>query len=76
MAATKKASTAVADILLLQQQLRTKLTLIELGYFLVNDSQKIAPYQIGVFYRHFRGHKKIEAISGLPMPVKEAPSYI
>ena len=76
MEATKKTTLAVADILLFQQQLRRKLTLTELGYFLVNDSQKIAPYQIGVFYRHFRNHRGIEAISGLPMPVKEAPFYI
>jgi hypothetical protein len=72
----QKANLAIADILLLQQQLRNKVTLAELGYFLVNDTQKIAPYQIGVFYRQFRGHKKIEAISGVPAPVKEAPFYI
>ena len=76
MSATKKNNLAIADILLLQQQLRSKITLNELGYFLVNDTQKIAPYQIGVLYRHFRSHKKIEAISGIPMPVKEAPFYI
>ncbi len=73
---TIKNNLAIADILLLQQQLRSKITLTELGYFLVNDSQKIAPYQIAVFYRHFRGYKKIEAISGIPTPVKEAPFYI
>lgn len=71
-----KENLAIADILLLQQELRTKVTLAELGYFLVNDTQKITPYQIGVFYRQFRGHKKIEALSGVPAPVKEAPFYI
>ncbi|NOQ34660.1 MAG: hypothetical protein GQ569_02035, partial [Methylococcaceae bacterium] len=76
MQSTQKNKLAIADILLLQQQLRSKVTLNELGYFLVNDTQKIAPYQIAVFYRHFRSHKKIEAISGIPMPVKEAPFYI
>lgn len=76
MSATKKNNLAIADILLLQQQLRSKVTLAELGYFLVNDTQKIAPYQIAVFYRHFRSHKKIEAISGIPTPIKEAPFYI
>ena len=76
MSATKKNNLAIADILLLQQQLRSKVTLAELGYFLVNDTQKIAPYQIAVFYRHFRSHKKIEAISGIPVPIKEAPFYI
>ncbi len=76
MESTKKNSLAVADILLLEQQLRNKLTLTELGYFLVNDSQKIAPYQIGIFYRDSYGHSSIDAISGLPMPVKEAPFYI
>ena len=72
----QKANLAIADLLLLQQQLRTKVTLLELGYFLVNDTQKIAPYQIGIFYRQFRGHKKIETLSGVPSPVKEAPFYI
>jgi hypothetical protein len=67
---------AIADILLLQQQLRHKISLTELGYFLVNDTQKISPYQIGVFYRHFRGTSKIESVSGIPAPVKEAPFYI
>ncbi|MDQ7089773.1 MAG: hypothetical protein Q9M50_03900 [Methylococcales bacterium] len=76
MSATKKNNLVITDILLLQQQLRSKLTLAELGHFLVNDSQKIAPYQLAVFYRHFRGHRNIEAISGIPMPVKEAPFYI
>jgi len=76
MATTKKNNLAIADILLLQQQLRSKVTLAELGYFLVNDTQKIAAYQIAVFYRDFRHHKKIEAISGVPSPIKEAPFYI
>ncbi len=76
MPQTQANTLAVADILLLQQQLRNKVSLQELGYFLVNDTQKITPYQIGIFYRHFRGSKKIEAISGIPAPVKEAPFYI
>ncbi len=67
---------AIADILLLQQQLRSKINLKELGYFLVNDTQKITPYQIGVFYRNFHNTKTLEAISGIPSPVKEAPFYI
>jgi len=69
-------TSALADLLLLQQQLRQRINLKELGYFLVNDSQKITPYQIGVFYRHFQGLQTIEAISGIPNPVKEAPFYI
>ena len=76
MSATKKNSLAIADILLLQQQVRSKNTINELGYFLVNDTRKIAPYQVAIFYRHFQKHKKIESISGIPMPVKEAPFYI
>lgn len=76
MQATKKNNLAIADILLLQQQLRSKATMKELGYFLVNDTQKIAPYQIAVLYRHFRSHKRIEAVSGIPVPVKEAPFHI
>ena len=73
MEPTKKSKLAVADILLLQQQLRAKQTLTELGHFLVNNSQKIAPYQIAVFYRN---HQGLEAVSGLATPVKEAPFYI
>jgi len=76
MEPTNKNKLAAADILLLQQQLRTKTTLTELGYFLVNDSQKITPYQIGVFYHSSRHYQALSAISGLPMPVKEAPFYI
>jgi multidrug efflux pump subunit AcrA (membrane-fusion protein) len=76
MADSGQNTLAIADILLLQQQLRNKVSLRELGYFLVNDTQKITPYQMGIFYRSFRGSKKIEAVSGIPAPVKEAPFYI
>ncbi|MEY4767934.1 MAG: hypothetical protein RL637_573, partial [Pseudomonadota bacterium] len=55
------AAFGLADLLLLQQQLRNKSTLNELGYFIVNDSQKIAPYQIAVWYSQFRGIEKIRA---------------
>ncbi len=72
----KKNTLAAADILLLQQQLRAKLSLTELGYFLVNSSHKISPYQIGIFYHNFQGNKGIQAISGLPMPIKTAPFHI
>jgi len=69
-------ASALADLLLLQQQLRQKVSLKELGYFLVNDSQKITAYQIGVFYHSFQGSQAIEAVSAIPNPVKEAPFYI
>lgn len=72
----QQANLALADMLLLKQQMRSKVTLAELGYFLVNDTQKITPFQIGVLYRQFRGLKRIEGLSGVPAPVKEAPFHI
>jgi hypothetical protein len=63
----------VTDLLLLQQQLRNTASLTELGYFLVNDTKKIAPYQVAVLQFEFSGKAKIAAISGLPKPSENTP---
>jgi hypothetical protein len=68
-----KALRHVTDLLLLQQRIRSAPTLTELGYMLVNDTSKIAPYQVAVLNFDFPGRKKVEAISGLPKPTANSP---
>lgn len=63
----------VTDLLLLQQQLRSMPSLTELGYFLVNDTQKIFSYQTAILCFDFTGSIKIEAISSLPKASEHSP---
>lgn len=61
----------VADLLILQQKLRLAASKSKLGNLLVNDTSKIVPVQTTVFW--LASSQRIEAVSGLPEPVRDTP---
>ena len=63
------AARGVADLLVLQQRLRSCNTVDELGHLVSNETRMLAPYVSAALWIEGR----VEAIAGLPTPVKEAP---
>ncbi len=62
------------DLLLLQQKLRQCKSMVQLGHSVVNQSTRIARYQISVLWiSKNSGGGNIQAVSGLPEPVKNTP---
>lgn len=61
----------------MQQRLRALANLTEFGHFLVNDSQKILAYRTAVFWQaRAAGRGQMQAVSGIPEPVADAPFTI
>jgi len=66
--------TDATDLLLLQQKLRQSKSMLQLGHTIVNQSSRIAKYQISVLWISPQAGKgSIQAVSGLPEPVKHTP---
>ena len=63
----------ITDLLLIQQKLRDCSQKSELGYVIVNDSQKIVEYQSAVFWVNSGLSGKVQSVSGLPEPIKHIP---
>jgi hypothetical protein len=63
----------ITDLLLVQQKLRDCLAKSELGYVIVNDSEKIVDYQSSVFWVDEGINGKVQSVSGLPEPIKHIP---
>lgn len=61
----------IADLLLIQQKLRLCDTKLKLGHLIVNETQKIIPYDTAVFWLASSG--QVEAVSNLPEPVDTSP---
>ncbi|MGK0296651.1 MAG: hypothetical protein ACI9XC_000240 [Gammaproteobacteria bacterium] len=70
---TKNQLALLADILLLQQNLRNAPTITELGYVLVNDTQKLISYRTSVLWLEYKNTGRVESVSGIPSPVAMAP---
>lgn len=63
----------ITDLLLVQQKLRDCVAKSELGYVIVNDSEKIVEYQSAVFWVNEGINGKVQSVSGLPEPIKHIP---
>lgn len=62
------------DLLLLQQKLRQCKSLVQLGHSIVNQSARIAEYQVAVLWITKTFTKgTVQAVSGLPEPIKNTP---
>lgn len=64
---------AIADVLLLQQLLRQFNSFDELGYFLTNETSKVAEYRTAVFWYEGPMGGRLESVSGIPFPANDAP---
>ncbi len=63
----------ITDLLLIQQRLRESKSRSDLGYVVVNDTDRIIPCQSAVLWVHDGVRGKVEAVSGLPEPIKNIP---
>ncbi|PCJ40592.1 MAG: hypothetical protein COA71_10120 [SAR86 cluster bacterium] len=62
------------DLLLLQQKLRQCKSIVQLGHSIVNQSTRIADYQVSVLWINKTFSKgSVQAVSGLPEPIKNTP---
>ncbi len=62
----------IAEILLFQRKLQKSTSVSELGRILVNDIGKLVPNRTAVLWLKKGTSGKVEAISGIPEPVKSA----
>lgn len=69
----KEKNTAIADVLLLQQQLRQFNSFDELGYFLSNETMKVVDYRTAIFWFEGMTGGRLESVSGIPFPTRDAP---
>lgn len=69
----KQTRTAIADVLLLQQQLRQFNSFDELAYFLSNETAKIVEYRTAIFWFEGATGSRVESVSGIPFPARDAP---
>jgi hypothetical protein len=63
----------ITDLLLVQQKLRDCVAKTELGYVIVNDSEKIVEYQSSILWVNEGTSGKVQSVSGLPEPIKHIP---
>lgn len=73
-AADSDALKRLASLLTLQRKVQAAKGVAEIGFLLVNDSQILAPYRNAVLWLHGgRRRGRIEALSGVPLPARDAP---
>ncbi len=64
----------LATLLTLQRKVQAAAGSAEIGYLLTNDSQILTPYRNAVLWLHGgRRQGRIEALSGVPVPARDAP---